>query len=156
MKFTLERTINAPRKDVYRALTDLTRWPERIESIVRIEPAGQGDGPLAFEEGVSFKETRVMFGKEHTETMTIRDIRPDTGYALTACSCGADHRYTHTLSDRPDGNTAVRIEADCRGQSLFAKAMGAIMGPVMKGSMVKCMQRDLDSIGRSLEQERAG
>lgn len=138
--------INAPVERVYAVLTDLDRWPETIQAITRIERLG--DGPVT--SGTSFKETRVMCGKEHTETMTFESVAPNRGYTLTANSCGVRYACVHTLTPEADG-TRLRMEMRCTPLTLAAKVMSPVMGLMMRKTMKKMIAKDFDDVARACQ-----
>ena len=142
----IEKQINAPVERVFAVMIDLERWPETIEEITRIEKLTEG--PVR--NGTQFKETRVMFGKEHTETMTFEDLVPNRGYTLAALSCGVAYESIHTLA--PDaGGTQLRMELRSRPVTLGAKVMSPIMGLMMKSTMRKMISKDFDEVARACE-----
>lgn len=142
----IEKHINAPVERVYAVMTDLERWPENIEAITKIEKLTEG--PVG--NGTRFKETRVMFGKEHTETMSFEDVVPNKGYTLAANSCGVEYASVHSLS--PDaGGTVLRMELHSKPVTLGAKIMSPVMGVMMKGTMRKMISKDFDEVARVCE-----
>lgn len=142
----IEKHINAPVERVYAVMTDLERWPETISAITKIEKLTEG--PL--QNGTRFKESRVMFGKEHAETMTFEDVRPGRGYTLTAQSCGVRYASVHSLTPEK-GTTRLRLELSCTPVSLGAKIISPIMGVMMKGTMKKMIAKDFDDVARACE-----
>ena len=145
---TVEKHINAPIERVYDVMTDLERWPDTIEAITRIEKLTEG--PVG--NGTRFKETRVMFGKEHTETMCFEDVVPNRGYTLAANSCGMEYASVHTLA--PDaGGTLLRMELRSKPVTLGAKIMSPVMGVMMKGTMRKMISKDFDEVARVCESQ---
>lgn len=148
MHFTIERTFNAPVERVYQAFTDLERLPEILEGVDSVEPAELG-APLVFEDGVSFNETRTMFGKQHTETMRISDVRPNTGFCINTDSCNVRYAFDHTLTPQPDGTTRFVMTGDGEAYTLRSKIMSVVFFP-MKGVMIKAIKKDLDDLERSL------
>lgn len=142
----IEKHINAPIERVYTVMTDLERWPENIEAITKIEKLTEG--PVG--NGTRFKETRIMFGKEHTETMTFEDVVPNRGYTLAANSCGVQYASVHTLSPEA-GGTRLRLEMQSKPVTLGAKILSPVMGAMMKGTMRKMIRKDFDEVARVCE-----
>lgn len=142
---TLTRRVNAPIDRVFAVLTELERAPERISSIKRLEIITPG--PVG--RGTKFRETRMMFGKEATETMEITDVQPGKSMTISAGSCGAVFTTTFQLS-REGSGTLIEQVTSCTPVSLFAKLMTPISMLMMK-PMKKMMQRDLDDIAASIE-----
>lgn len=142
----LEKHISAPVDRVYAQLMDLERWPETISAITKIEKLTKG--PVT--NGTRFKETRVMFGKEHAETMTFENVTPNKGYTLTASSCGMRYATTHTLTPEA-GGTKLRFEMQSTPLTLGAKIMSPVMGAMLKGTMKKMIAKDFDDLARACE-----
>jgi len=128
---------------------DFARTPERIPEIKKIELLT--DGPIGV--GTKFKETRVMFGKEATETFEIVEFIPDHLMTMVALSCGAEYRVEHRF--HPDGpGTRLELEFHIRAVSLYAKLFRPL-GWLMKGMMKKGIAKDLDRLAESVDGPRA-
>lgn len=141
-----EKHISAPVDRVFAQLMDLEHWPETISAITKIEKLTEG--PVG--SGTRFKETRVMFGKEHAETMTFENVTPNRGYTLTASSCGMRYATTHTLTPEA-GGTKLRLEMQTTPLTLGAKILSPVMGAMLKGTMKKMIARDFDDLARACE-----
>src|SRR5690606_37390928 len=83
-KIEVSRSVNAPPATVFEMLTDLEGAPRRIPAIQKIEMLTPG--PVGV--GTRFRETRVMFGREASETMEFVAFEPGRSYTVTAFSCG--------------------------------------------------------------------
>lgn len=142
-------SINAPAARVFEAVTDLHGAPSRISAIKRMEVLT--DGPTRV--GTKFRETRVMFGREASETMEITAMEPGRSYVTEAGSHGC--RYRSELSVRSEGSgSSLTMTFEGTPLTLGAKVMGAIMGPMMSGSMRKMIEQDLNDIKRAVESGR--
>lgn len=137
--------IQRPKSEVFEAFTDVDRWAERVDGIVRVERLSEG--PVA--NGTRFKETRVMFKKEHSEEMWFDDMAPPDSYTIRGESCGSKYTTTFRLRER-DGGTQVDMCMDCEAVSFMAKIMKPI-GFLMMGPMKKIMTKDLEDFKVSLE-----
>lgn len=138
--------IDAPTSRVYDLMTDLSGAPERIQGIKSLEVLTEGE----FGVGTRFRETRVMFGKEATEEMEIVEVKPGESYTTTAESCGC--LYRSTVSVTPEGQgSLLTMTFQGTPQSFMAKVMAAVMGPVMRKSMIKMVDKDLADIKTAAE-----
>ncbi|MEM7308261.1 MAG: SRPBCC family protein [Planctomycetota bacterium] len=150
--FTLEREIGAPIERVFDASCDFRRAPEHIERIVHTEVLT--DGPTRL--GTRFRETRAMFGKEHTEEMEVVAFAPNQSYALGCESHGC--RYHTELRFEPTGGeragTKLSMTFQAEPLTLAAKVMSVLMRPMLKSCM-KEMNHDLDDLKRVLEAPQA-
>ena len=147
MRMALESQVNAPIEQVFDAYTDLRQAADRIEAITEVEVLT--DGPIRA--GTKWRETRVVFGKEHTEEMAITALSRPNSYTVEGDSCGA--HFTTVFHFKPqDGGTHVGMTMSSQNKTFFAKIMGPIMGFMMTGSMRKMMQKDLDQLKAYCEQ----
>jgi carbon monoxide dehydrogenase subunit G len=144
---TLSVEIAAAPSVVWNAITDFPGAAGRIPAIKSVEVL---EGP---ERGVGmrWRETRTMFGRDATETMTIAEWRAparpgdECSYLATAVNHGCEYRST--LRVAPSGvGSRLSFEFDCRARTLVAKMMSAVMMPLMGGAMRKAIQGDLDAI----------
>ncbi len=145
----LSTTVAAPLSQVFQAFADFEKADAIIDSIVRIEMLT--DGPVGV--GTRFSETRVMFGKEATEEMEVTAFAPDRLITVSADSCGS--RFDSTFRFMPEGSgTRVDMEMVIRPVTLMAKLMWPI-GWLMKGTMKKMMQSDMDQVKAACESHAA-
>jgi carbon monoxide dehydrogenase subunit G len=143
---TLTKHINAAPEKVFAVSTDLEAFPTTVPTITRIEVLTPG--PVG--NGTRFRETRIMFGKEATETMEFSEFQPAKGYTIGCTSCGV--RYTTRFTLRPIGTgTELAMEIDCSPVSFFAKVLSPITGFMMRGAMKKMLDADLECIKKAAE-----
>jgi hypothetical protein len=144
----VSEVVNAPPEVVFAAASDFAGAPQRIKGIKKMEMLT--DGPLGV--GTKFRETRVMFGKEATETMEVVEFQPGRSYTLRAHNCGCEYKTTVSVQPGADGRTSqVRFDFGATPLSLGAKVMGALMGWIMKGACVKAIRQDLNDIKTHVE-----
>jgi carbon monoxide dehydrogenase subunit G len=152
MAFTcvVREQINAPPEAVFAAATDFQNAPQRIRGIKKMEMLTPG--PVGV--GTKFRETRVMFGTEATETMEVVELHPGRSYTLSAASHGCEYRTI--VSVRPAGTgSEVTFDFSARPSTFGAKVMGALLGWMMKGACVKAVRQDLADLKSALEQSSA-
>lgn len=146
-KLELSRRIEAPRERVFEVFTDFDHAADRISAIKRIEVLT--DGPAG--KGTRFRETRIMFGKEATETMEVTDFQPNRSYTVCANSCGAIFESTFTFT--PEGSaTQVVMTVTTRPVTMLAK-VATLFSFLCAGMMKKMMAQDMDDLARFLEAE---
>ncbi|HVK07307.1 MAG TPA: SRPBCC family protein [Gemmataceae bacterium] len=142
--FTLTRTYPASVADTFALFTDLANAPDRIPAIKKIELLTPGRVGL----GTKFKETRVVFKREATETFEITAFDRDRHYEVVATSCGAEYRTAFAFA--PDGaGTRVDVTFNVRAVSFFAKLFSPL-ARLMMGTIKKCVSEDMDGLGRAL------
>lgn len=142
----VEREVAAPAETVWAIVTDLDRTAEVISSIVALERTDGGDG---FGVGTAWKETRVMFGREATESMEVTEIDEGRSYVVESLSRGL--LYRSIMRVEPTGESChVAWEFGAEAQSTGAKLM-SVVGKLFEGSMRKALLRDLDDIAAAAE-----
>lgn len=148
-KIELSTQINAPVDRVFDLFTDFERMSERVPQIKRLEVLTEG--PVG--KGTRFRETRVMFGKEATETLEVTDFQPGRRCAIGCDTCGS--RFETVFTFRPQGGgTLVEQVTTCTPLTFMAKVMTPL-SLMMMGPMKKAMQGDLDTMKRVAESAHA-
>ncbi|HYH65119.1 MAG TPA: SRPBCC family protein [Urbifossiella sp.] len=143
--FDLTHTVAAPLPAVFAAFTDFENAPKRIPDIIRVEMLTPG--PVGV--GTAFKETRKMFGKECTETMTVTAFEPGKLVELSAAACGMEFSTRFTFA-ADGGKTRVDVAVRKRAVTLVAKLFTPLSF-LMSGMMKKCIARDVASVGAAVE-----
>ncbi len=147
MQLSIEVPVNAPKHDVWTAITDIERSAERISGIEKVEVLeAPGDGLI----GLKWRETRTMFGKTATETMWITDAVEDQFYTTEAQSHGSIYRSKMSIREK-DGVTVLGMDFGAEPQTFGAKLMWAATGFMFKGATEKALRQDLDDIKASVE-----
>lgn len=142
---SVTRHARAPLERVFARASDIENAPEMIPAIRKIEMLTPG--PVRV--GTRFRETRVVFGREHTETLEVTGFDPPRSYTVGCESCGC--RYESRFSFRPkDGGTDVEMTFEATPLTFFAKVMGVLMRPMTKKMAEHCA-KDLDSIVAAAE-----
>lgn len=137
--------IDAPPQRVFDVFADLAQAPSRISAIKKIEILTPG--PVGV--GTRFRETRVMFGKEASETMDITGFDPPRSYRTEARSCGT--HYVSTMTFEPEGPaTRVTMHFTGRPLTLTAKLLSFMLF-FMMGACAKAITKDLEDLKRHIE-----
>ena len=141
---TFSRHIDAPPEAVFRVFTDFDHATENVPSIKKLEIIEHGPSG-AVGQGTKWRETRMMFGKEATETMWITRFDPPRGYTVESDSCGA--HYMSNFAFRPEnGGTQAQWTFEGQGKTFMARFLGAVLFPMMKGVACKALNADLDAL----------
>jgi carbon monoxide dehydrogenase subunit G len=142
---TVKKHIAAPQEKVLDHATDIAKWPERMEGIVRVEMLTPG--PVSV--GTRFRETRVMFKREATEEMEVTGFDRPHSYAVGAESHGCKYRTEFTFKPN-SGGTDVEMVFEATPVTVLAKTMSAMMKPML-GKMAEICGKDLDDLKASIE-----
>ncbi len=140
---TVSRLLPAPPERVFALLTDLDGAPGRIRGIKRIEKLVPG--PVRV--GTRWKETRVMLGREATETMEVTALEPGRRMEVGAQSCGMRYRTVFEVA-REGAGTRVSVTFSGEPVTLVAKLMAPLSG-MMMGPVRKCVEADLADIEKA-------
>jgi hypothetical protein len=143
--YRCEQRINASPERCYEVFTDLDMASQTIDEIQDVKWV-KGD---RFEPGARFACTRVMFGKPHTEEMTVEVAEPGRRYVLGSDSCGSRFETTYTFEPDGDG-TMVRQTMACTPRTLGARLMTP-MSWMMSGAIKKTLRSDMNQLRRACE-----
>jgi len=147
MNTSVSIEIEKPQEEIWQAITDFKNCQSFIESIESLEIIDQPKNTLV---GFKWKESRVMFGKEATETMWITDFAENEFYQTRAESHGSI--YKSRLSIEPEGeHTKLTMSFSAEPVSFSAKLMTSVMGFMIKKSMNKALMKDLTDIKAYVE-----
>lgn len=142
--------VNAPQDRVFQVTSDIPNAANTIEGITNIEMLTEG--PVGV--GTAWKETRKMFGKEHSETMEITGFDPPRSYTVGSESCGA--LWSSTFAFTPEnGGTRVDFDFLTKPLTFWAKVMSVVTAPMMRSMMKKCVNADLQNLKAACENGNA-
>lgn len=148
MNVSVDIEISSSKEKVWLAITDIENCPNFISSIVDLEILEKPSDRFV---GLMWKETRLMFGKEASETMWITDAVENEYYCTRAESHGSVYITKISLSENRN-ITTLTMSFSAQAQTTFVKIVSAIMSIFIKGSMVKELKKDLEDIKRYVEQ----
>jgi len=147
LRSTATQHVSAPPARLFALATDFAGAPQRIAGIKRLELLTPG--PVGV--GTKFRETRVMFGKEATETMEVVDFQPGRSYTLRAVNCGCEYRTTVSVAPAP-GGSQITFDFNATALTFGAKVMGMLMGWLVKNACAKAVRQDLLELKAAAEQ----
>lgn len=134
--------VRAPRNVVWDVVTDIPNAATTMKAIEKIEVVERPASGLV---GLKWRETRTMFGKQATEVMWITRAEAPAFYETRAESHGAIYT-TRIELDEASGGTRLSMRFGAQPQTFGAKVMGALLLPLMKGSMTKAILKDLEDV----------
>ena len=147
MALEVEVTIEGPKEDVWKVITDIENSPDTITGIEKIEILEKPSDGLV---GLKWQETRTLFGRTATEIMWITDVVENEMYKTRAESHGAVYITSLVVSEQ-DAKTRLTMEFDAAPQSLSAKVMAAITGIFIKKATKNALMQDLIDIKAAVE-----
>ena len=144
-QLTLKKYIEAPREVVFDTGLDLRSAEENIRGIEKMEVLTEG--PIGL--GTRFRETRIMFKKEATETMEITVFERPARYAFKAESHGCRYLTSFELVEQGEGTNLVMV-FDAEPLTFVGKVMSFAFAFMMKACM-KQVEKDLDDLKAVIE-----
>lgn len=140
--------VKATPEAVFAFIADWTNWEKSISAIKKVELLT----PPPMGKGTRFKETRLMWGKEATETMEITAWDPPRSHTIESDSCGA--RVTCTISVRPSpAGSTLTMDVRSEAQTFFAKLFTPL-GYLMMRMMKQLMKKEIEEIAAAIETRR--
>ncbi|MCA9002705.1 MAG: SRPBCC family protein [Planctomycetes bacterium] len=133
--------VAAPQERVFKVFTQIEKAPEHIPQIQSVEMLTEGP----FGNGTRWRETRLFMKKQATEEMWVTGFEAPNRYTVEANSNGM--LYDTLFEFTPSGEgTQVTWTFNSTPQTFGAKVMSPIFNLLLKGTMKKCMQGDLDAL----------
>ncbi len=133
--FELSEHIARPPRDVFEVLSDPTRATEFVDNIK--ESRQLTDGPIGV--GTTFRETRVMNGREASADLLVSDYEPDTHIGISTEAEGIKVVYHYRLTPEADG---TRLTWTCELEaSRLRKMMLPMVAAIMKKEDGNHLQR---------------
>jgi carbon monoxide dehydrogenase subunit G len=144
----VERDVAASPERVWSIISDLDRSAKVISAIESIERLDGGSG---FGVGTKWRETRIMFGREATETMEVSAVDEGRSYTVESPSRGVHYPTIMAVEPAGDGS---RLSMTFEGEatSVGGRLM-AVFGRLMEGSTRKALAQDLDDIAAAAEKD---
>lgn len=143
--------ISAPAESVWGIVSDIEHGHAAIPAIRSIEILGDRSTGL----GTRWRETRVMFGREATETMEITGWDPPREYIVSARNHGCDYRSAMRVVPQAAG-CRLEFEFGATPLTFAAKLMGGLMAPLMSGAIRRALDADLAALKAHCEKHAGG
>lgn len=146
MKVSTSVFIDKPKEDVWKVVTDIENCADRITSIIRVDILENPNDSLV---GLKWRETRNMFGKEASEIMWVTESVDSAYYVTRAESHGSIYISRIEVESKDEG-TLLTMTFIGEAQTWMAKILSAVMSVMIKGSIKKELDKDLQDIKRYL------
>ena len=146
MAISVRETINAPRERVWALITNPDGWTDMISGIVAVDVIDRPEHGIL---GLKWREKRILFGKEATETMWVTAAEPNHWYETTAENHGMI--YTTRMSvDDDNGKTVLSMHFSAAATTFAARLM-SLLSFFFNGAVRKALQQDLVDIRQVAE-----
>ncbi|WP_084076951.1 SRPBCC family protein [Demequina sp. NBRC 110057] len=147
-KIEVSKEILAAPEAVWRVITDLDAAAKVMRKIVSVERV-EGEG---YAEGVRWRETRRMFGKDETEEMWVAAVDEPRSTTVRSRAGGALYTTVFTLEPSDLGVTLdVSFSAATEDPGLGQRLMLAVFGKTAMKATKKALAEDLDDIAKVAE-----
>ncbi|MCT4632188.1 MAG: SRPBCC family protein [Firmicutes bacterium] len=147
MKVSSSVHIDGSREEVWKVISDIEHANENISAIEKIEILEEAGESL---EGLKWRETRKMFGREATEVMWVSDSEENYYYETLAKSHGMAYVSKMTITDDDSGET-LTMEFHSTPMNFWGRLGELIFGRSMTTSLNKSIKQDLEDIKHVVE-----
>jgi len=134
---------------VWAAITDIENASKIISGILNIEVV---EKPANGFVGLTWRETRMFFGKPATVEKWITDAAENEFYKTRAEDSGFVFLTTISISES-NGSIKLTSVHDSQPHGIVAKLMSIPVGLLFKGVAKKAVLQDLNDIKSAVEQE---
>jgi hypothetical protein len=148
VRIAVDAVVDATPHVTFATATDIGAWPQIISAIQAVDMLTCG--PMAV--GTRFRETRLMFGRQATEEMTVAELDPPRRFVLTAFNHGTAYRAEHVFEPE-DAGTRMTLAFEGRPTTLLARLFTPL-GLLFLGTLKRQLEADLADLKR--EAERRG
>lgn len=142
----VQRRVAAPVDRVWAIVTDIASSPSVVSGIESVEILGDS----AFGVGMSWRETRTMFGRSATEEMRIVDLEEGSSYTVESRATGTTYRSVMSLEPDGDG-TLLSMSFTAEAGSTISKVFSSTIGKLFEGGTRRALERDLADIASAAE-----
>lgn len=149
MHIAVETLVEAPPDAVFATAIDFSNWPRFISSIQGVE--GLRPGPITV--GSVLRETRVMFGRQATEEMTVASMEAPNRLQLTAFNHGTAYLVDHVFA-ADAGGTRMTLVFTGRATTFLSRIL-APLGWLFRGSVKRQLEADLADLKREAERRHS-
>lgn len=146
MPVVVKERIKASTQQVWKTITDIENSNKIFSAIIKVNVLNRPSNGLV---GFKWQETRVMFGKEATETMTIDKFEEGKWYETLAFNSGCEYRTRIQLLDVA-GSTEISISFNAKPIRFAAKLLYPVMS-LFNGMISKALKNDLAELKAKIE-----
>jgi hypothetical protein len=139
-----DQLFNTSVGETWETIADIESYPNRTSSYTEINPLTDHLGGL----GARWKQTRTVWGRNHTQTMEVVEWEPTASMALRATEAGAEYE-TRYLFTPVDGGTKVMAIFTVAPVSLYGRAVVGLMGKKLMASSREALAEILAELSAS-------
>ncbi len=135
--------IDASPERVYGVLSDPSDAKAWMSGLTAMEV----DPPGPLREGSRLRETRKMFGKEHTVEFDVVAVEDGRRIDLAAIDCGMSYHFAQRIVPE-HGGTRLTLDGRVEGGGFFGRVMMKVIGA---GMMRRALAKDLKALKSHVE-----
>ena len=147
----VSRQVRASVDSVWSTLAAVGAYPGKVGSYRRVEFLTAETEGL----GASWRQTREVFGREHSQVMRVVEWRRPNTLAMEAHEPGARYRTRYRLEAK-DAGTSVTVRFEVEPTNVLARLFQRLAGARVIESTRTAMERDLADLARAAEAGEAG
>ena len=141
---TSDQLFNMSVGETWQTIADIERYPDRTSSYTEINPITDHLGGL----GARWRQTRTVWGRNHTQTMEVVEWEPTTSMALRAAEAGTEYETRYLLTP-VDGGTKVEAIFSVTPTNLYGRAVARLMGKKLMASSREALAQILAELSAS-------
>lgn len=138
MQIEVVRTVAAPPRAVFSAVSDIANWPRIFRTVHEVEVLTSG--PIRV--GTRLRESCVMLGHEATVTMEVATLEPPHRLRLTAENRGM-HWERDYLIDALELGSRITLIFRTRPENAVGRTFQPLMSPFMQIKLRDELEQDL-------------
>ena len=146
MRIQVQISICSSKELIWTIVSDIENSSKVFKDIKYIEIIEKPQSGL---QGTKWKEVREFMGKEATETMWITEVIENRSYISEAKNSGCLY-HSSIILEESGCKVNVTKSFQSTPQTFLARLMAPVMW-MMKGTLKKCLMRDLEDLKRFAE-----
>lgn len=139
-----DQLFTTPVEETWETIADIESYPNRTSSYTEISPLTSDLRGL----GARWKQTRTVWGRNHTQTMEVVEWEPTTSMTLRAAEAGTQYE-TRYLFSPADGGSKVTAIFTARPTNLYGRAVVRFMGKKLMASSGEALAQILAELSDS-------
>lgn len=136
-KIKTVKTISAPVDKVFRTVSEIENFSKAVPHIIKIEMLSDVKTGI----GATFRETRIMKGREASTTMQITEYEENRHVRFISDEGGTIWDSVFTTHPHDQGAT-LTLEMEARPHKLMAR----LVTPMVMGMVRKAVEDDMDAV----------
>lgn len=147
MKVRVSIPIEAAKEDIWRVMTDFEHENETLHAVNNVEIIENPNNTL---NGLKWKETRTMFGKEESEVMSITEFKENSYFKSHAENHGMAYDTTYAIEPEGDHNLLL-VNFEAKPQKFTSRLTNMLFGSLMKTTTERSLLDDMKDIKEAVE-----